>query len=212
MNGPTHFVEIPGYADALRREDRLRREAWVYDRSEIAGVKVRPLTWRDVEILAEMRNGFFCPWRFDSDAEYLGHCAHLVWWLSDCIKPAQGDSRLTGIMVAAQKARLIRHLAKTPHQLSADILRFIADTYMDAPRGGGHGTGATPVAGGPAFIADILAAAGYALTFKEILDMPLAQLWQIVRLARRRVYGETLTNPSDKLATDYLATLNQGKN
>ena len=69
MEGPTNFVEIPGYAEALRREDRLRRQAWTNKSDTIAGVTVRALTWRDVETLAELRNGFFCPWRFDTDAE-----------------------------------------------------------------------------------------------------------------------------------------------
>jgi hypothetical protein len=211
MEGPTDFVQIPGYAEALKREDRLRRQAWVHDRDVIAGVTVRPLTWRDVETLAEMRNGFFCPWKFDTDAEYLGHCAQLVWWLSDCRKPAQGDTRMTSIIISAQRARLIRHLGKHTQQLAEDVVRFLGDTFEDGPKGGSASQGGA-IAGGPAYIADTLAAGGYSLTFKEILDMPLVQLFQIMRLVRRRLYDDKPTNSSDKIATDYLAALNQGRN
>ena len=124
MEGPTHIVEIPGYADALKREDRLRRQAWVHTHSEIAGVKVRPLTWRDVETLGELRNGFFCPWKFDTDQEFLGHCAQLVWYLSECKKPADNESRIGLIIANAQRARLIRHLAKFPQQVSLSLIHI----------------------------------------------------------------------------------------
>jgi hypothetical protein len=215
MKGPTadlNYVDIPGYADALKREDSTRRQAWVNDRDSIAGVPVRPLTWRDVETLTEMKNGFFCPWKFDTDAEYIGHCAQLVWWLSECQKPARGDSFFSKMMINAQRVRLIRHLSQDPKQMSTDVLRILSDTFMDAPKGAGSQTASSSIAGGPAYIADTLAAGGYNLTFKEILDMPLVQLFQTLRLVSRRLYGQSVTNPSDKLATDYLATLNQGKN
>ena len=211
MEGPTQFVEIPGYAEALKREDRLRRQAWVCDRGEIAGVTVRQLTWRDVEMLAEMRNGFFCPWRFDSDAEYLGHCAQLVWWLSDCRKPTQSDARIGLIISSVQKARLIKHLSQHPKQMSDELTRFLADTFEDAPKGGGQ-SASSAIAGGPAYIADTLAAGGYHFTLQQMMDMPLVQLFQLLRLVRSRVFGETQTNASDKLATDYLATLSKGNN
>ena len=207
MEGPTNFVEIPGYADALRREDRLRRQAWTNPGDVIAGVTVRALTWRDVETLAELRNGFFCPWRFDSDAEYLGHCAHLVWWLSDCRKPVANDTRIGKIIVEAQKMRLIRHLRDHPKQTAEGVMRYLSDTFADGPKGGSSVGTNGPVAGGPAYIADTLAAAGYAYTLDQMLDMPLMQLFQILRLARRRVYGEKITNESDRIACDYVAQL-----
>lgn len=211
MEGPTSFVEIPGYADALRREDRLRRKAWVNPHGTICGVTVRPLTWRDVESLTEMRNGFFCPWKFETDNEYLGHCAQLVWWLSDCRKPMQGDTRFGSIMVAAQRTRLIRHLGQFPRQLSDEVLAFVRDTFADGPKGGGNSsTGA--IAGGPAYIADALAAGGYRMTLDEMLDLPLVRLFQILRLIRVRIYGDKPTNESDRIACEYLAGLNQGKN
>lgn len=207
MEGPTHFVEIPGYADALRREDRLRRSAWVQAGDTLAGVPVRALTWRDIEELTEMRNGLFCPWRFESEAEFIGHCAQLVWWLSDCAKPGRGDSWLGRLIVRGQRERLIRHLRQYPRQLADDVKRYLADTFLDAPAGGSGTTAGGAIAGGPAYLADALASGGHALSLDAMLDLPVVRLFQLLRLVRRRLYGETITNASDKLATDYLATL-----
>lgn len=211
MDGPTQVIEIPGYAEALRRESELRRKAWSDDSDTIAGVTVRLLTLRDMEKLAGMRNGFFCPWKFDTDTEFLGHCAQLVWWLSDCAKPKDGMGYVSRAIVAAQAQRLIKHVGQDPKQLADDCMRYVKDTFMDAPKGGG-GTGASPIAGGPAYVADLLASGGYRMTVDEVLDMPLVRLWQLIRLVLKRVNGETPTNESDRIATDYLATLNKGTN
>lgn len=211
MAATLQFVEIPGYADALRREDEVRRRAWTTAPDPIAGVPVRHLTLRDMLALAELRNGFFCPWRFDTDAEYLAHCTQLVWWLSECKKPTVRDGCVGRAIASAQKTRLIRHCATYPRQLHEDVLRYLRDTFMDAPRGAGSGpSSASPIAAQPAYIADALAAGGYAYPLETVLDLPLVRLWQLLRLVQRRVFGQPVTNPSDQLACDHLAK--QGRN
>lgn len=211
MSADLQRVEIPGFADAVKREQRVRRQAWVHVRHEIAGVPVRSLTLRDMEILEEMQSGFFCPWRFDSDSEYLGHCAQLVWWLSDCPKPDRYRTTWRGLFAAKPRRELIAQLATKPAELARDTAAFMRDQFMDAPKGSAESFG-TAAAAGPAYIFDTLAAGGYAFTADEILDMPLPRLWQLLRLVQRRVFGTALTNPSDKLATDYLASLAKGGN
>ncbi len=207
MAAQLQFVEIPGYRDALRRESDVRRQAWCHTHTEIAGVRVRLLTLRDMVLLEEMQNGFFAPWRFDDTDEYLAHCAQLVWWLSDCRKPRLDARQALSPIVAHQRTRLIRHLAARPHELSAGVRDFLKASFQDAPKGSGFSGSA--IAGAPAYIADTLAAGGLFVGLDEMLDMPLVKLWQLVRMAARRVYGTTITNESDRLATDYLATLNQ---
>lgn len=212
MEGPTQFIEIPGYADAIRREDSLRRAAWVHEAENIAGVPVRRLTWRDVETLAAMRNGFFCPWKFETDEEFVGHCAQLVWWLSDCAKPARGAGFVSLAICRAQKHRLIKYLAAKPEQLATDVTRYLADSFLDAPKGHGAGSSKGAIAGGPAYIADTLAWGGYAMTMDQLLDMPIVQLWQILRVCRQRLTGESPINESDILASQHLEKINGGKN
>jgi hypothetical protein len=202
-------VEIPGYADAVKREQRVRREAWVHVRHELAGVPVRSLTLRDMELLEEMRNGFFAPWRFDSDEEYLSHCAQLVWWLSDCPKPDRYRSTWRDLFTAKPRKELIAQLATRPAQLARDVAQFMRDQFMDAPKGQ-SGIASAATAAGPAYIFDTLAAGGYHFSADEILDMPLPRLWQLVRLVQRRVFGVPLTNPSDNIATAHLAATATG--
>jgi hypothetical protein len=209
MSAVLEFKQIPGFADALRREASVRREAWAHTHTEIAGVRVRMLTMRDVVMLEELQNGFFAPWRFDTDEEFLAHCAQMVWWLSDLPKPPLYSRSIFHPWIAGRQQALIRYLAGRPKQLAEDTNRFLRDSFMDAPKGGG--TMGQAVAAMPAYLADTLAAAGFQITTDDMLDMPLTRLWQMVRLASRRVYGTAITNESDKLACDYLAGLN-GRN
>jgi|GEM_PF-1565342 hypothetical protein len=207
MSATLEFREIPGFADALRREASVRREAWAHSHTQICGVRVRVLTLRDVVILEELQNGFFCPWRFDSDEEYLSHCAQLVWWLSDLPKPPIYSRSIFHPWVAGRQRQLLSYLARHPKRLAEETNKFLRDSFMDAPKG--SGSQGTAVAAMPAYIADTLAAGGFKISVDEMLDMPIARLWQLVRLSTRRIYGTPLTNESDKLATDFLAGANQ---
>lgn len=207
--GATGFVEIPGLAEAVRREDAVRRQAWLPVRPTIAGVPVRPLTLRDLEMLTELRNGLFCPWRFDEDAELAGHCAQLAWWLSAAPKPAEGDGLLRRWWCEAHRRRLSARLTRDPQRLVRDTMRLLEESLLDMPRGaGGNGR---PIAGTVAHVLDLLAAGGHRCTPDEVLDLPLTRLWQLVRLVRRRVFDDKITNRSDQLAVEHLAKLDAEK-
>lgn len=209
MSAELQFVEIPGYADALRREDALRRQAWANPGHEVCGLQLRALTLRDMEVLAELRNGFFCPWRFDEEAEYLGHCAQLVWWLSAAPKPRpSGDSFVRRIYVERARQRLTRHLLRDLKGLSEGVRALLRETFFDAPRGGGSGPSGAAIAANPAYVVDALAAAGHAWPLERVLDTPLVQLWQVLRVAQKRVTGMAPPNESDRLAVEHLARLN----
>jgi hypothetical protein len=210
------FVEIPGFAEAVKHEQQVRRQAFAGVPVRICGVLVRDLTLRDLEVLEELENGFFCPWRFDTDFEFLAHCAQLVWYLSDCPKP-KGDSPLSwGYIVAnAERKKLNLRLARHPDRLAKDTTAYLKRQFMDAPKGQTGHVAQCATAAGVAYILDALAAGGYAADIDRLMAMPLPQVWQLVRLVQRRVFGQTLTNPSDKLATDYLAQMahqKQGNN
>ena len=210
MSASLEFKEIPGFADALRREAAVRQQAWVEPHTRICGVRVRKLTLRDIVILEEIRNGFFCPWRFDDDEEFLSHCAQLVWWLSDCPKPDFDSKRAFQPLVAGHRKRLLDHLARQPERLAKDVADYLKTQFLDAPKGS-SGTGGQAIAATPAYIADTLAAAGLFEGMDKLMDAPVVQTWQLLRLAARRVYGVPATNESDRIACDFLGNLN-GKN
>jgi hypothetical protein len=199
-------VEIPGYAEALRREQRVRAAAWRQPADTLAGVPVRPLTLAEIGHLEDMRNGFFVPFTFATEAEIDGHCAQLVWWLSACPKPARDAGRggLRYLYTWQARRELLAYLAAHRDALRREVMDWLADNFMDAPKSDGGLLG-QPEAHGNAYIMDALAAAGYGFSEAEVLNMPLPRLWQYVRLASRRLSGRPLTNPSDRVATDYLA-------
>lgn len=202
------FVEIPGFREAVKREQRVRRQAWTSAHSLICGVRVRALTLRDLETLEEMGNGFFAPWRFDTELEYLAHCAQLVWWLSSVRKPGPDAGLWRTHRCLVARRRLNARLAAEPARLANETRAFLEEQFFDAPKGH-SGMPTTPAAAGAAYLIDAIAAGGYGLDPETVLDLPLPRLWQLVRMVQRRVFGQPLTNPSDKLATDYLAGLAQ---
>lgn len=207
MSASLEFKEIPGFADALRREAAVRQEAWVETHTTICGVRVRKLTLRDIVILEEIKNGFFCPWRFDDDEEFLSHCAQLVWWLSDCPKPDFNSKRVIQPLVAGHRKRLLDHLAGQSERLARETTEYLKIQFLDAPKGSA-GTGGQAIASTPAYIADTLAAAGLFEGMEKLMNTPVVQTWQLLRLANRRVYGMPATNESDRIACDFLANLN----
>jgi hypothetical protein len=210
MSAHLQFQEIPGFADACKREAKIRREAWAHSHTSIAGVRVRLLTLQDMVMLEEMGNGFFNPWRFDTEEEFLGHAAQLVWWLSDCRKPETNSRSLWQPVVAMQREKLLAFLRQRPEELASGVRAYLEDMFLDAPRG--TGAGGQAIAAAPAYVADMLSAGGMFMPLPEMMAMPVTRLWQLLRVAARRVYGLPQTNRSDAIACDYLASLNQGKN
>lgn len=210
MAATLQFIEIPGYREAIRRETDVRRKGWVHTHTDIAGVRVRILTLRDMVFLEEIQNGFFAPWRFDTEEELLGHAAQLVWWLSDCPKPNPNETKSFLPLVSFHRARLISYLAQRPKELADGVQNYIREMFLDSPKGGGSSGQA--IAATPAYIADTLAAGGFSISLGEMMDMPVTRLWQLLRVSARRVYGAPQTNESDRIACDYLDSLNQGNN
>lgn len=202
MPAELQFVEIPGFADAIKREVEVRRSAYSNAVIRIAGVAVRKITLRDMLALEEMRNGFFVPFKFETRKELFGHSAQLVWWLSDCPKLCENYGRLEYFTVIGKRAALIKHLGKFPDELIDGVKQYLDDAFMDAPKGSGGGASH---ASGPAYILDAFASGGYTYTFDQIANMPLVQLWQLLRLIHARLCGGVISNPSDKIACDYLA-------
>jgi hypothetical protein len=160
-------------------------------------------------MLKEIRNGFFCPFTFETREELVGHCAQLVWWMSDCPKPGFYSNSKFNIRPKLARWALIQHLGRHADEMVAGVKQVLADAFFDAPKASAGGVSGGAIAAGPAYIMDTLAEAGYGFTLDDVLDMPLAQLWQLLRLASRRLYGADAVNESDRIACEFLAKLNQ---
>ena len=85
------------------------------------------------------------------------------------------------------------------------------ETFFDCPF---RGEGDTKIAHSHptigASVIDVMAAAGYAWSKDDILDTPLKQVWQICRLAIKRLNPEAaVPNPSDILKVEEVARMNR---
>jgi hypothetical protein len=55
-------------------------------------------------------------------------------------------------------------------------------------------------------------AAEYGWSADQVLDAPLAQVFQLLRAIRARHGTDSFWNPSDRVRGQWLATVNQGQN
>jgi len=203
-------VEIPGYAEAVRRESRLRDTAFLDGLEMVCNEEVRPLCLQTLIWLEQARNGFVIPCKFDDDAEMLAHAVELLYFSTPGFKPpATPRFRFWRAFIdGAREQVFMRRVLRSnePQEVVSGVSEWIQDAFMDAPAGGGKNEVRAPTyASHPAYIVDKFAAAGLPFTYNEILNMPLRRLWQHWRLAVKRLHDMPISNPSDELAVDYLA-------
>lgn len=203
-NLPT--VEVPGYADAVRRENYVRTTAFLGGNESLCGVEVRPLSLRTVLQLEVARNGFFVPCQFESDSEAVAHALQVVWFSRPGFDPHCGTGSLLrmvahGVRLNTFCQRMVWRYRKDTVAMAHEVKAWIRDAFMDMPKGSGRSQVPAPAyAAYPAYIIDTLHGCGVKLDADQIMDMPLKRLWQHWRVAVKRenpAYG--LTNPSDEV-------------
>ena len=204
-------VEIPGFADAVRRERTVRESAFSGGNELVAGVEVRPFSLRHLSWLEMARNGFVVPCVFESKDEMLAHAVQVLYLCRPQFRPPTSP-RLSVWQMTRQSmagswfgARLLWRM--DGDDVVREVEQWLGDAFMDAPAGSSEGQPAPSYAATQAYILDRFAEAGLPFTLNEVLDMPMKQLWQHWRLASRRLSDEKLTNPSDAVAVAHLARL-----
>ena len=203
-------VEIPGLREAIKREARVRDTAFLDGLEIVCGVEVVPLSLRRLIWLEQSHNGFVVPWKFDDDSEAFAHAIHFLFMMRPNYAPPKSPKRsFWGDFVTGLKEMVfIKRMAKKDRgQVVDELNQWLADSFMDAPSAGAGEVKTVPYASYPAYVIDLFAEAGLPMSVSEILDMPLARLWQHWRVASRRVKDTTLTNPSDTLAVEHIARI-----
>lgn len=202
-------VPIPGYAEAVRRESEIRNRAFLGGAQVVCGVRVYPLSLRRLIWLEAAGNAHVIPARFESLAEAAAHAAQVLYFCSGRFRlpdsPAVPFWRAWRDKISVRLFLTALRSIRTEVELISEVREWLDAQFMDAPCGSSDGVHSAGHAAYPAYIVDRFGEAGLLFTQDEILDMPLARLWQYWRLATRRLSGGALTNPSDDLATQYLA-------
>ncbi len=211
LKSDSDYIEIPGYAEALAREDRIRAEAWLsvwMPTEEIAGIEVRPLTPRLLILLEEVKSAWVVPFHFESPAEMAVEAARFVWVVSTWYEAPRGP--LHRLLLSWRRRRFIARIRISSGVIDG-IRKYLQEALYDAPGlpADANEIKRRPCAAWPTQIIDTLCAAGYHWTPSDVLDMPFKMLWQFHVLALRRLNPECpASNPSDAFAVDYIEKLN----
>lgn len=208
-------VEIPGLADAYRKERGLRNASFGNCTRRIGPFTVRLMTLRDLCWLDAEGNKWVSGKPFKTRGEGFTDALALIWHLSLSVRmPENGESVPTGQairMLARKLSVFVLGAFLDEQKLMLDVAEYLQDRFYDAPKNGGNRDSEMErsFAAGPASVVDLFAAGGYALTENEILDMPLDRIWQYGRLIADRL-GGNVANPSDWVKSEYLEKRQKG--
>lgn len=188
------FAQIPGYLEACQEQD-LRRDAVFLDLPEtLCGFPVVPMTARHLAILTHCRNGFVCGGEIAPE-----HIAQVLWCLSPDYSPTD-PKRRDKIVTSVAALRYGKAVA--------EIRAHVDAVFMDSPAG----ESGKPSESYNSWIAGLvdLLAKEYGWTQREIVNLPLACVFQYVRLIRARTgTPEPQFNRLSDAARDaYLTQLN----
>lgn len=209
-------VQVPGYDRAIAHEQRIRESGFDDATEIVAGVEVAPLSMRRMLWLEKARNGFFVPCRYDNAAEHVAHALQVLYFCRPQFHAPASPVQSLGAAVVEQLRRqyfISRTLKRIkPETLVREVDEWIDEALMDAPKPSADSVATAGHAAYPAYIVCLFAEGGMTHTVAQIMDMPLKQLWQYVRILQRRLYGTPMTNPSDAVFLDGVERMKGDRN
>jgi len=187
-------AQIPGYAEAVEREQSNRDASFVIDRDEIAGIEVVPMAARHFLILDGCGSPFLgggLPTETDIGI--------FLWVMQPNFRP--GD-----IVARDAFAQTIRTIDYATFVLA--IREFIDDALADSPAADGGRCG-RQVVSWVAHYVDLIARE-YHWSEAEILSLPLKRLFQYVRKIQGRLDDKAIfINRSDEVRAAWLRAQNE---
>ncbi len=185
--------DIPGYSQAVERENQEREAAFVNPLTLVCGIAIRQLTPRDGIIL----EGLGSPFIVGGNPTW-SQIMEFLWRMS----PDYSRSNLKRHLFDLRCWRLRRADTLKP------LDKYIERTFQDAP---GQKSGASqkvPFAGWPAYIIDPIASE-YGWGLDVILNTPYRVLYQLLNCITKRYNADAIIfNPSDKVKGEYLRLKN----
>lgn len=191
------------FAEERAAEEARREESFLDLPKTVCGEEVRQITPADLLVLHGVGNAFVCGGEPDA-----GHIGVFVWWLS-----VQNDGSESWANTR-RKNRLMRRLRRYDFDEAVfEIQAYVLGCFLDAP-GGGNQDGFRPI--GTCFLAPLVTSVAVETGWsqKEILQTPLARLFQYLKAIRARKMGKEFVDsaPSDRITSEFLSELNQQLN
>jgi len=161
---------IPGLAEAEAKQEQIRDSAFLGLPVVICGLPCAELTARRFAVLMNCRNPFVC-----GGFPLPEHIAQLLWAM---------DPEFSYTNEAAKLKRIEACKKLDYHECVAEIKAFVEECFLDAPPTG-------DVAGESfnswmASLIDFIARE-YGWSHRDILETPVAALFQYVRIINRRI-------------------------
>lgn len=188
---------IPGYDDALKEERRIREEIFLDLPANICGFKIKQITPFLYARLCLMETPFL------SDGEVTPReVTRFLWALSEDFSISTEDRE-------AFQEKAIKLLEEKWDEAYAKIEKFLDDTFMDGPRGGGAES--VPYVSGIAWMVFRMECDPHRWTRNRTLHTPMREIYQYMRCADID-RGRVMYNRSDIIKSMWLDELNaQGK-
>ncbi len=185
-----NYSEIPGYVAARNREDANRELAFFPMPPPILGVPVRHLNARHHMLLVGCRNRFLVGGMPTPE-----DVAMFLWFLSPEYSTQPG----------ARELWVNKHVRSLDFRAAVlAIVEHLERVFQDCPPQSDKGPQQKAYTAGVAGTIDILAQE-YGWSDEEILEMPLARIFQYFRrIASRKIDRFVMFNPSDRLIGEYL--------
>lgn len=183
---------IPGYREAVEREQLTRAAAFLDGPATYSGIEFSELTLRRLLLLAVSGNPFICGGQVSP-----GDAGQLLWICSPECTP---DPR--------KRDKFIRRISRIDSGiLLAGIREYLDAMLADLPGGSGQ-MAAQPTHWAAGVVHAIASAYGW--TDECIMDLPVRRLWQYLRCIRRQSDPKAVfANPSDRVRAQWLNERNK---
>lgn len=184
MNG----CAIPGYIEAVRREQKFRAAAFCGLPEFIAGIECKPLTLERIDWLIAMQN----PFLVGGECSVAAICQFL-WVVNPDFTTDKKDAESFTKRILDLDYVLARE----------EIKSYLEEAYIDGP----DGEPDTPFYSQSAGAIRAMSDAPFNWTIDETRSCPIKILHQLMR-ANARSKGAILKNPiSDKICSDWLVAI-----
>jgi hypothetical protein len=193
MQIPARFSLIPGYVDLVKHENDVRNGAMLNLNIRICGIEIQQMTLRHWLIL----DGIDSPLLGSGDPNPVD-VAKFLWVLSPRFHPH----------APFRRHRFLRGCRNVPYGEAVMAIRqFVDDTFQDSPPSSGDDKWTAPQV---SFGASVIFSVAIKLHWSReaILDLPLKESFQHMKLLRMRNEAECGEkpigwNPSDSLAVQH---------
>ena len=201
--------KVPGYAEAVDRQDLVRDAAFLGVPEILCGLEVSAMTFRHLLWLQMIRSPFVGLSSLTPETLHLDVAAFFK-----TVAPLPKPSFL-GV---ANKADLKSFMLKVGKLKAPDAVKgirdFISENFMDAP-GGGDNSGPSYYSVGASVINRLCSKYGglnpNPMIFPSAIDMPLKSAWQLLKCLKRDENPKAIlfNGLSDKVRARWIDSQNQ---